>query len=100
MRAVRANPQPPTVEEAQAAAGGVGRRHKPCSAAVEEAGASLPGRDVRCVGVEETGASHRAAWAADLRRAVRMTAWKTKLVRAALEFKQTGRSSRRRPNGL
>jgi hypothetical protein len=37
------------VKEAQAATGGVGRRHRPCGAIVEKAGASLPGD------LEETG---------------------------------------------
>jgi hypothetical protein len=39
------------VEEAQAATSGVGRRHKPCDAVVEEAGVRLPG------GLEETYAA-------------------------------------------
>ena len=42
------------MKEAQAAAGGVGRRHRPRGAVVKEAGASLPGD------LEETGA--RPVW--------------------------------------
>jgi hypothetical protein len=47
------------VEEAQGAAGGVGRRHGPHGAVVEEVGVSLLN------GLEETGAASRvirAAW--------------------------------------
>jgi hypothetical protein len=58
------------VEKAQAAADGVGRRHRLRSVVVEEAGVSLPG------GLEETGVVSvwkrqgrviRAAWATDLK---------------------------------
>jgi hypothetical protein len=62
------------VEEAYAATDGVGRRHRPHGAVVEEMGASLPG------GLEEMGTVPvwkrwqviRAAWVADLKQAVRM----------------------------
>jgi hypothetical protein len=46
--------------------------------------------------VEEAGRVIRAAWVADSKRAVRMRAWKTELVRAARESKRTGRSRRGR----
>ena len=39
----------------------MGRRHRPCSAIVEEVGVSLPqwhGSDMCHIGVEEVGASH------------------------------------------
>jgi hypothetical protein len=61
------------VEEAQAAAGCVRRRHRPRGAIVEEAGASLPD------GLEEMGTATvwkrrgqaiRATWAVVLKRAV------------------------------
>ena len=78
----------------------MGRRHKPHGAVVEEAGASLPG------GLEETGITPewkrwgrviRAAWAADLKRVVRMRAWETELAQATRESERTERSSRGRP---
>ena len=88
------------MEEAQATASDVGRRHRPHGAAVEEAGASLPD------GLEETGAAPmwkregqviRAAWATNLKRAVQMRARETELARAAHDSERTGWSGHRRP---
>ena len=89
------------MEEAQVTTGGVGRRHRPRGAVVEEAGASLPG------GMEETGVAPvwkrqgrviRAPWAVDLKWAVQMRAREMELARAARESERTGRSSCGRPD--
>ena len=62
---------------AQAASSGVARRHRPCSAVAEKAGASLPD------GLEKTGAALvwkrqgrviRGAWAVDLKQVAWMRA--------------------------
>ena len=87
--------------------GGAGRRRR-CRkeaqvawAVVEEAGASLPD------GLEDTGAASvwkrqggviRAAWTADLKRAIRIRARETELARAAHEYELTGWSSYGRPD--
>ncbi|CAD6254156.1 unnamed protein product [Miscanthus lutarioriparius] len=63
------------MEEAQGATGGVGRRHRPHGAAVEEVGASLldgPEEMVAASVWKRRGRVIRAAWAADLKRTVRM----------------------------
>jgi hypothetical protein len=52
------------MEEAQAAAGDVGMRHRACDAVVEEAGASLPGslEEMGATSVwKKAGASHQSS---------------------------------------
>jgi hypothetical protein len=89
------------VDEVQACRRGMGRRHRPRGAVVEETGASLPS------GLEKTAAEPmwkrrgrviRWAWAADLKRAVRMRARKTELARVARKSKWTVQRSHGRPD--
>ena len=72
-----------------------------CGNVLEEVGASLPGS------LEETGTVPvwkrcgrviRAAWAADLKWAVRMRARETELVQAACESERTKRSNHGHPD--
>jgi hypothetical protein len=108
MRVCRAMPRPPTRgggtdrcrrfrEEAQVAQCCCGRDR----AVVKEAGESLPGslEEMDAVPVwKRQGRVIRAAWAADLKRAVRMRTPETELARAVHKSERTGRSHGR-PDG-